>query len=202
MDETPTERARKLRRESTMAERALWQYLRPRKMDGARFRRQHTIGNCFPDFCCIEDRLIIEVDGDTHLNSKLTRCLRRSRRRCARSVRRTSKGILGLAPKCARRSGSPLTPRIAGRIRALGAPLRGLGLVSVQRMSRPARRRRHPTGETPVPLEFRGAPYRSHCARGLRIAAHCRAYSSFRPGLGAPTSATILPSGARLSCIA
>ncbi len=70
MDETVTERARRLRREATRAERALWFYLRKKQILGAKFRRQHRIGNFFADFCCIEARLVVEVDSESHSNAE------------------------------------------------------------------------------------------------------------------------------------
>ena len=63
---TPRERARRLRREETEAERFLWARLRARQLSGAKFRRQYTIGPFIADFCCLEHRLIIELDGGQH----------------------------------------------------------------------------------------------------------------------------------------
>ncbi|NNJ11958.1 endonuclease domain-containing protein [Chloroflexales bacterium ZM16-3] len=59
------ERARELRRAQTPAEQLLWQELRGGKLD-VRFRRQHPIDRFIADFCCIERRLIIEIDGAIH----------------------------------------------------------------------------------------------------------------------------------------
>jgi very-short-patch-repair endonuclease len=50
----------------TPAEQALWQYLRDRRLEGLKFRRQHPLGPFITDFCCPEHRLIIEVDGWIH----------------------------------------------------------------------------------------------------------------------------------------
>ena len=58
--------ARQLRRESTDAERALWNVLRNRQLAGYKFRRQTPIGPFFVDFVCMERRLVIEVDGSHH----------------------------------------------------------------------------------------------------------------------------------------
>ena len=58
-----------LRRNMTNAEKLLWEYLRNRKIDGFRFRRQHPIGEFVPDFFCYELMLVIELDGEIH-NSK------------------------------------------------------------------------------------------------------------------------------------
>jgi very-short-patch-repair endonuclease len=60
------ERARMLRRGMTEAERALWQMLRSRQVDGYRFRRQVPIGWFIVDFACHEARLVVEIDGGQH----------------------------------------------------------------------------------------------------------------------------------------
>jgi very-short-patch-repair endonuclease len=60
------ERARWLRREATAAENKLWQVLRNRQVDGAKFRRQVPIDRYFADFCCHQGNLIVEVDGSQH----------------------------------------------------------------------------------------------------------------------------------------
>ncbi len=57
---------RRLRREQTPAEGLLWQNLRAKRLKGAKFRRQHPIGNQIVDFCCLAHRLIIEVDDGQH----------------------------------------------------------------------------------------------------------------------------------------
>lgn len=56
-------RARRLRQEQTVAERILWEALRPLKMN---FRRQAPIGRYVADFAHLSSRLIIEVDGPHH----------------------------------------------------------------------------------------------------------------------------------------
>ena len=61
-------RARELRQPQTPAERVLWGRLRNRQLDGYKFRRQHPIGRFIVDFYCAECRLVIEIDGDTHLD--------------------------------------------------------------------------------------------------------------------------------------
>ena len=60
------ERARELRRDQTPAERELWARLRGKQLCGLKFRRQHPIGRCIVDFCCVASKLVIEVDGDSH----------------------------------------------------------------------------------------------------------------------------------------
>jgi very-short-patch-repair endonuclease len=61
------ERARTLRRESTPAEDKLWSVLRGRGLERAKFRRQQRFGKFVADFVCLASRLIVEVDGDTHV---------------------------------------------------------------------------------------------------------------------------------------
>ena len=58
--------ARKLRKNSTIAERKLWHRLRSRNFLGLKFRRQEPIGNYIVDFACYEKKLIIELDGGQH----------------------------------------------------------------------------------------------------------------------------------------
>jgi very-short-patch-repair endonuclease len=62
--------ARQLRRMMTPAERKLWWHLREARFAGSHFRRQGTIGNYFVDFCCHTNRLVIEVDGDSHADDR------------------------------------------------------------------------------------------------------------------------------------
>ncbi len=59
-------RARRLRRDATDAERALWRRLRGKQLDGLKFRRQHVIGRFVLDFYCHECRLAVELDGGQH----------------------------------------------------------------------------------------------------------------------------------------
>jgi very-short-patch-repair endonuclease len=60
------DRARQLRRNQTDAERKLWARLRSRELCGFRFRRQYPIGPFITDFCCFEQRLVVELDGGQH----------------------------------------------------------------------------------------------------------------------------------------
>ena len=64
--ETRTARARDLRKRQTLAEAALWQYLRASRLDGLRFRRHHPIDRYFADFACVSVKLVIELDGRVH----------------------------------------------------------------------------------------------------------------------------------------
>jgi BirA family biotin operon repressor/biotin-[acetyl-CoA-carboxylase] ligase len=58
--------ARKLRREPTDVEATLWQCLRARQLQGAKFVRQYPIGGYVADFACRSARLVIELDGGQH----------------------------------------------------------------------------------------------------------------------------------------
>jgi endonuclease-3 len=60
------QRAREFRTTPTPAEEHLWQRLRRRQVKGCYFRRQHPIGAYIADFCCVERRLVVEVDGPIH----------------------------------------------------------------------------------------------------------------------------------------
>jgi len=61
--------ARDLRNNATEAERRLWLHLRTRRFEGAKFTRQHPIGNFIADFACRSLRLAIELDGGQHADS-------------------------------------------------------------------------------------------------------------------------------------
>jgi very-short-patch-repair endonuclease len=57
---------KKLRNASTSAEAALWNLLKNKQLDGRKFRRQHSINNSIVDFYCHSEKMIIELDGDSH----------------------------------------------------------------------------------------------------------------------------------------
>lgn len=59
-------RARRLRRNQTPAEEALWYQLRARRLGGYKFRRQHPVGKYVVDFANCAAKLAIEIDGETH----------------------------------------------------------------------------------------------------------------------------------------
>jgi adenine-specific DNA-methyltransferase len=67
--QSPTQRVsvRRLRSTQTDAERKLWLYLRNRGLSGAKFRRQRPIGAYIVDFCCLEQKLVVEIDGGQHV---------------------------------------------------------------------------------------------------------------------------------------
>ena len=62
----PTRRARRLRDRQTKAESLLWNVVRAKRLCGLKFRRQHPVGPFFPDFACVEQHVIVELDGGYH----------------------------------------------------------------------------------------------------------------------------------------
>ena len=44
----------------------LWQRVRAKRLNGFKFRRQHQIGPYYADLCCLQKRLIVEIDGEQH----------------------------------------------------------------------------------------------------------------------------------------
>jgi len=58
--------AREMRRFPTRAERKLWSWLRDRRFDGLKFRRQYWYIGYILDFYCEELGVAIEVDGKVH----------------------------------------------------------------------------------------------------------------------------------------
>ena len=64
------DRARRMRREMTQPELKLWSILRNRALVGVKFRRQMPIGNYIADFCCLDRRLIVELDGGQHVEQE------------------------------------------------------------------------------------------------------------------------------------
>ena len=59
---------KELRNNLTPAEAKLWSELKGKKLLGRRFNRQHSIGNYIVDFYCASEGLIIELDGNVHIN--------------------------------------------------------------------------------------------------------------------------------------
>ena len=60
------QRARRLRKTETWAERLMWKWLRGRRFSTYKFRRQHPIEEYSLDFFCEEAELAIELDGGQH----------------------------------------------------------------------------------------------------------------------------------------
>jgi len=57
---------RKLRKQMTAAEVALWHMLKNKQLDGERFLRQYSIGHYVVDFYCPKYKLAVELDGEGH----------------------------------------------------------------------------------------------------------------------------------------
>ena len=62
------ELARELRNNMTFAEKATWRMLNGKQFKGYDFHRQKPIGEFIADFYCYNLRLVIEIDGITHLD--------------------------------------------------------------------------------------------------------------------------------------
>jgi very-short-patch-repair endonuclease len=63
------QRAREMRVAGTASERLLWQCLVSRKL-GVAFRRQYVIGGRIADFAAPSLRLVVEVDGSSHVGRR------------------------------------------------------------------------------------------------------------------------------------
>ncbi|MBK8064892.1 MAG: DUF559 domain-containing protein [Betaproteobacteria bacterium] len=59
-------RRRELRAQLTPAEARLWIELKGGKLQGRKFRRQHSIGAWILDFYCPQEKLAVELDGAAH----------------------------------------------------------------------------------------------------------------------------------------
>ena len=60
--------ARGLRKNGTPGEAILWTHvLRAKSFHGLQFNRQYPIDNYIADFICRKLKLIVEVDGDSHI---------------------------------------------------------------------------------------------------------------------------------------
>lgn len=60
------EQAKKLRQESNLPEKILWEFLRTNQLDGLKFKRQQPIDKYIVDFACLSKKIIIEIDGKVH----------------------------------------------------------------------------------------------------------------------------------------
>jgi very-short-patch-repair endonuclease len=68
-------RARTLRRRMTTGEVVLWSIVRDSGL-GWKFRRQHPIGYRIADFACPALRVVVEIDGCSHLWRYRDDCVR------------------------------------------------------------------------------------------------------------------------------
>jgi very-short-patch-repair endonuclease len=58
--------AREQRANNVNAEAIVWRMLRDRRCAGHKFRRQMPLGGYVVDFVCLEQRLVVEIDGLSH----------------------------------------------------------------------------------------------------------------------------------------
>jgi very-short-patch-repair endonuclease len=63
--------AKGLRRKQTDAEKILWYHLSNRNLEGVKFRRQTQVEDYIVDFVCFEKKLIIELDGGQHNETRV-----------------------------------------------------------------------------------------------------------------------------------
>ena len=61
---------RKLRKNMTPAEVALWLMIKNKQLDGERFLRQYSIGHFIVDFYCPKHKLVVELDGEVHFTDE------------------------------------------------------------------------------------------------------------------------------------
>jgi len=61
------ERARGLRKQMTIPEAMLWNVLKRQQVGGLKFRKQSPIEWFVVDFYCPAARLVVEVDGESHV---------------------------------------------------------------------------------------------------------------------------------------
>ena len=59
-----------MRRAFTDAKGAMWQLLRQPRLAGFKFRRQVPFQRYILDFVCFEQKIVVEVDGSQHFDSK------------------------------------------------------------------------------------------------------------------------------------
>ncbi len=61
-----SDRAKELRQTETEVEQIIWSWLRTKKLNGVKFRRQEAVDKYIVDFVSFEKKLIIEIDGGQH----------------------------------------------------------------------------------------------------------------------------------------
>lgn len=62
--------SRDLRNNSTLSEVLLWNQIKGRKIKGYQFMRQKPMINYIVDFYCSKLKLVIEIDGDSHIGKE------------------------------------------------------------------------------------------------------------------------------------
>jgi len=59
-------RAKEMRHEPVQTEKLFWSEVRNRKLGGFKFKRQVPLGPYIVDFVCLDEKLIVELDGPLH----------------------------------------------------------------------------------------------------------------------------------------
>ncbi len=59
-------RAKEMRHAPVNTEKLFWSEVRNRKLGGFKFKRQVPIAGYIVDFVCLEEKLIVELDGPLH----------------------------------------------------------------------------------------------------------------------------------------
>ena len=73
IDPTFIQLSRDLRKNQTPWEKKLWMHLKGRKFYGHKFRRQVVLEPYIYDFCCYEEKLMIELDGAEHTDPDIVK---------------------------------------------------------------------------------------------------------------------------------
>ncbi|GAB3793590.1 endonuclease domain-containing protein [Dyella agri] len=63
---TNLDHAKSMRSAPTQAEQRLWYHLRAHRFLGLKFKRQKPLGPYIVDFVCMEQGLVVELDGSQH----------------------------------------------------------------------------------------------------------------------------------------
>ncbi len=115
---------RAMRRRMTEAERNLWEHLRLRKISGFKFRRQYEVAPYIVDFICVEESLVIEIDGAQHADAveydaARTEFLKLAGYRVLRfwnnEVLQNADGVVQVISEALRGDGPPSQPSPCGR---------------------------------------------------------------------------------------
>ncbi len=101
------------RHKPTKEEDAMWQAVRNRQIKNCKFRRQHPIAGFIPDFVCLEQKLIVEVDGGYHTTEEQQQFDEAREKWLAengfRMIRFTNDEILGQMPIVLQKLGEALS---------------------------------------------------------------------------------------------
>ena len=62
--------SRDLRKNSTLSEVLFWNQVKGRKIKGYQFMRQKPMINYIVDFYCSKLKLVVEIDGDSHIGKE------------------------------------------------------------------------------------------------------------------------------------